>query len=332
MNTSSTNTVHDLESFIEAATEKHNGLYSYEKAVYVNAHTKLIITHPEHGDHLMTPNAHLQGKGHPRVNFPVHDLESFIKAATEKHDGLYSYEKAVYVGSQTKLTITHPELGDHEITPSSHLQGNGHPRTHFPVHDLESFIRKATEVHKGDYSYEKAVYLNSQTKLIITHKELGDHKITPANHLRGTGHPVIGNQKNANSKRKTIEQFIKDAKKIHGDLYDYTKAEYINTSTKIEIIHPVHGSFWQTPANHLRGQGHPVAGRRNISKSLRLTTEEFIERAKKVHNGLYDYRKVEYVNNSTKVIITHPELGDHLIRPADHLKGQGHPGRRKYKK
>ena len=59
------------------------------------------------------------------------------------------------------------------------------------------------------------------------------------------------------AKRKTTEQFVAEAKAIHGDKYDYSKVEYINTNSNVCIICPEHGIFWQTPNNHLCGSGCP---------------------------------------------------------------------------
>ena len=58
-----------------------------------------------------------------------------------------------------------------------------------------------------------------------------------------------------NGRRLTTEEFIKKAKEVHGDKYDYSKVEYKNTSTKVCIICPEHGEFWQTPNEHLQGHG-----------------------------------------------------------------------------
>lgn len=41
------------------------------------------------------------------------------------------------------------------------------------------------------------------------------------------------------------EIFIEKAKKVHGDKYDYSKVNYIDNKTKICIICPEHGEFWQ---------------------------------------------------------------------------------------
>ncbi len=59
------------------------------------------------------------------------------------------------------------------------------------------------------------------------------------------------------SVRKTKEQFIADAKAIHGDKYDYSKVEYITSAIKVCIICPIHGEFWQTPSKHLSNRGCP---------------------------------------------------------------------------
>ena len=51
------------------------------------------------------------------------------------------------------------------------------------------------------------------------------------------------------------KQFIEKARQIHGDKYDYSKVEYVNTKTKVCIICPEHGEFWMTPKHHLNSCG-----------------------------------------------------------------------------
>jgi len=53
--------------------------------------------------------------------------------------------------------------------------------------------------------------------------------------------------------RKTTEEFINNAKKVHGDKYDYSLVDYIGALNKIKIICPIHGIFEQAPSNHLSG-------------------------------------------------------------------------------
>ncbi len=85
-------------------------------------------------------------------------------------------------------------------------------------------------------------------------------------------------------KTLTTEEFIKKAKEIHGDKYDYSKVEYTSTNDKVCIICPEHGEFWQRPHNHLKGQGCP-----KCSGKFKTDTEYFIEKAKKIHGEKHVY-------------------------------------------
>lgn len=59
-------------------------------------------------------------------------------------------------------------------------------------------------------------------------------------------------------KKKTTEEFVSDARIIHGDKYDYSKVEYIQNKIHVCITCPVHGDFWQKPNVHLSGCGCPI--------------------------------------------------------------------------
>jgi hypothetical protein len=116
--------------------------------------------------------------------------------------------------------------------------------------------------------------------------------------------------------------FLAQAKKIHGDKYDYSKVEYTNAKNKIEIICPTHGSFLQAPDAHRNGRGCPKCG---IEKSAtpgfdkRKTQEQFIEECNKIHNGKYDYSKVNYIGKVGKIVIICPEHGEFSQAPGNHL-------------
>lgn len=120
-------------------------------------------------------------------------------------------------------------------------------------------------------------------------------------------------------KRKTTKEFIEQAQIIHENKYDYSKTEYKGCKTKICIICPEHGEFWQTPDNHVNSkQGCP-----KCANNIQLTADEFINKAKQIHGDKYDYSKVIYTNYFTNVIITCPLHGDFEQMPSNHLKGFG---------
>ena len=106
-------------------------------------------------------------------------------------------------------------------------------------------------------------------------------------------------------------------KGIYGEKYDYSKISDIkNTSNKITIICPTHGEFIKTINNHLHGQGCPKC---KIEERIKKGQEEFIEKAKQIHGNKYDYSKVKYVNNRTKVRIICPIHGEFWQEPSAHV-------------
>ena len=116
------------------------------------------------------------------------------------------------------------------------------------------------------------------------------------------------------------EIFIKRAIVIHNNKYDYLKVEYKASTEKVRIICPEHGEFLETPDSHLQGQGCS-----KCSKVYRYNSNEWIENAKTVHGNRYDYSKVVYVNNSTKICIICKEHGEFWQTPANHIKGKNCP-------
>jgi G:T-mismatch repair DNA endonuclease (very short patch repair protein) len=118
-------------------------------------------------------------------------------------------------------------------------------------------------------------------------------------------------------------QFIQNSVEIHGNKYDYSKVVYSKSSDKIPIICKIHGEFEQTPASHLQGNGCNYCGKLTSKQKQQFTKEQFIEKSIKVHRNTYDYTKVEYNNNNTKVIIICKEHGDFEQTPQGHLSGRG---------
>lgn len=125
------------------------------------------------------------------------------------------------------------------------------------------------------------------------------------------------------AKKLTTEEFIEKARLVHGDKYDYSKVEYKDANTKVCIICPIHGEFWQRAVNHLSGRGCPDCGNERVSKKRRMSLAEFISKAKTIHGDFYDYSKVKYVNSRTKVCVICPIHGEFWITPNSHLRGGG---------
>ena len=63
----------------------------------------------------------------------------------------------------------------------------------------------------------------------------------------------------------TREEFIERANKAHNGKYNYSEAEYVNITTNIYILCPIHGGFWQNPSEHARGRGCPLCAKEVMS-------------------------------------------------------------------
>jgi len=120
------------------------------------------------------------------------------------------------------------------------------------------------------------------------------------------------------SRKSTTEEFIIKAKNVHHDKYDYSLVNYINNRTEVKIVCLIHGEFEQQPDSHLRGRGCPIC-----SGNLKSNTNEFIEKANKIHGNKYDYSKVDYINRQTDVIIICSQHGEFTQVPKSHLIGKG---------
>lgn len=189
----------------------------------------------------------------------------------------------------------------------------------------EQFIEDAQKVHGNKYNYDKVKYENNKTKVIITCPEHGDFLQTPNKHLLGRGCPKCANKQKHFRRLKTKDQFIEEANKYHNNFYNYNKVNYYNSKTKVEVICPIHGSFWQTPNAHLRGQGCMECGKIKTLQAKHYTQDEFVKKARIVHNDYYNYSKVNYISSNDKITIICKEHGEFLQTPANHLQGQGCP-------
>lgn len=188
--------------------------------------------------------------------------EEFIERAKKVHGDKYDYSKVEYVNNNTKVCIVCPIHGEFWQRPGDHMLGRG-CRFCYGNEKMTNviFIEKARKIHGDKYDYSKIEYNGNKSKVCIICSEHGEFWQRPNDHLTGYGCPYCGN-----NIKKTTEQFIKQAIEIHGKKYDYSKVEYKGARKKVCIICPIHGEFWQEPANHLNGSNCPYCNCGNKSK------------------------------------------------------------------
>jgi hypothetical protein len=181
----------------------------------------------------------------------------------------------------------------------------------------ERFIQKSELIHPKKYDYSLVDYYNNKTKVKIICKHHGIFESKPNWILSGRGCQKCGklNMSIKNLNKNWKNDFIK----IHGDRYDYSKVRYTGNKHKVEIICKIHGSFFIKPNLHIsQKQGCRRCGFFKV-KNL----NEFISESNTIHDGKYKYSNAKYINSHTKIEVICDLHGPFLIRPNDHISGQG---------
>ena len=191
--------------------------------------------------------------------------EEFINKAILIHGVKYNYSLVDYIDTRSKIVIICNEHGEFMQKPNDHLNGCGCNSCGLKTikdkfkSNNSNFISKAKEIHGDKYDYSKVNYVNAHVKVKIICPEHGEFEQKPNNHLNGKGcSRCVGKCRSL-----TTNMVIDDFNKIHNNKYDYSMVNYIDNTTKISIICPIHGVFEQTPAAHKQKQGCPLC---NISK------------------------------------------------------------------
>lgn len=246
--------------FIQRAREVHGDRYDYTKVLYVAAKSKVIIICPEHGEFEQQPTNHYIGHGCPECggNKPL-TLDKFIERADKVHEGRYDYSRVVLQNVESKVEIICPDHGLFLQRPASHLKGIGCHRcgrvdtANKLSHSRERFLEDSRRAHGDRYDYSQVEYVNALSKVTIICPDHGAFKQIPANHIRDVGCPKCGDESAAAIRTRTTQDFVQEAREVHGDHYDYSRVEYKSSHEKVKIRCAEHGSFWQSPVNHVRG-------------------------------------------------------------------------------
>jgi len=293
--------------------ENHNNKYDYSLVPnIIKNKDKIKIICPEHGIFEQRVDSH-KISGCPTCSNKKFTTSKFIDKAKTIFP-YYDYSLVDYINAKIKVKIICPEHGEFEKIPDDMLYSKqGCPYCNNKKTSNNMFIEKSKILfgeNKYDYSLVNFVNNNSKIKLICP--EHGEFETLPNNHLSGKdGCPKC------NGRYITTDDFIKKAKEIHIDKYDYSLVKYINNHTKVKIICPKHGIFEQKPSDHNLGCGCP-----NCQIYI---LDDFIKDAIKKHNNKYDYSLVDYINSQTKVKIICPKHGTFEQTPNNHKLGCGCP-------
>lgn len=194
------------------------------------------------------------------------DKEEFVQKAKLVHGDKYVYSLVDYKKGNIKVKIICRDHGVFEQTPNGHLNKHGCQECN-PKRALttKEFIIKAKEIHGDKYNYSLVEYVNYNTPVKIICLEHGVFEILAGRILdRKIKNPCPECKKISELNRvyhptnkKTTEEFIEDARKVHGTRYEYALVKYERGDTPVIIGCPIHGKFEQKPNIHLKGIGCP---------------------------------------------------------------------------
>lgn len=89
------------KTYIQRANEVHHNHYNYDKTIYVDRYTDIVITCPTHGDFIQNPKDHLSGCGCPKCKESI--LEREIRNILEKNHIPYTYEDKTHTRSNKSV-------------------------------------------------------------------------------------------------------------------------------------------------------------------------------------------------------------------------------------
>ena len=311
--------------FINDSILTHGEKYDYSLVEYKNAHSKVIIICPKHGEFTQRASAHTYGQGCSKCynNKTLNKLDTaeFIKRAETIHNHKYDYSLVDYIHDSGKIIVICPTHGKFTTQPGSHVrQKHGCKKcAGNETGTTQKFLENARKTHGDIYDYSLVDYINANTKVKIICTIHGEFEQKPLSHIiLKNGCPKCGVVSMQNKLKKNQDNFILESKEIHGDKYDYSLVNYTARHRMINIICKEHGQFYQKASEHIRGYGCS-----KCAKNEKLIKEEFINRCILKHNNKFDYSNIYYDSLKSNIILNCKTHGNFNIKAKNHMAGGG---------
>lgn len=213
-------------------------------------------------------------------------IDKVLKDFKKVHGNKYNYSKVNYSSSIKKIEIICSEHGSFFQQPFIHKRGHGCPKCSKKNRlSKKIVIDRFNKIHNSKYKYIFKNYINTQQKIEIICPEHGSFFQSIDTHFKH-------NCPKCSSKKLTNAEFIKRSKKNHSIVYDYSRIKYINRDSKVEIICPEHGSFFQRAGDHLNGSNCPNC---NIKSTGELRIKDFLDKKNIKYNREYIFKNCKNI-------------------------------------
>lgn len=258
-----------------------------------------------------------------KVSFSVNgkpiSTNDFIGLIEKYWKGEFRFEETEYHNQYRPVLIECNKHGLLKVTPK-YAFSYKHPcdkcsRDLVRSEQFERLLELAVRKHGDKFDYSEVDYKNGTNKVELKCPRHGRFLINFNDHANkgvDCSKCVIENS------RLTLDAFVKKAKEIHGNRYNYSKVSFETSSDTVTIICEEHGEFTQRASSHTGGNGCKQCFQLN---TLRSNTEDFVKKAIEKHGKKYDYSKVDYITSRTKVEIICSKHGSFYQTPFSHLTG-----------
>ena len=167
----------------------------------------------------------------------------------------------------------------------------------------EEFMKRMEE-RAPELDFSKFYYLGNAVKSTVVCPTHGEFEIAPNSLMNGVRCAKCYRDRQGLLRAKPFDDFLAEAKAIHGDVYGYKREDYTNATTPMRVYCKIHNKFFTTsPTRHINGQhtGCPICSSEKKSSSTRTPQEQFISKCRSVHGDTYDLTKVCYAGSTNKI-------------------------------
>lgn len=319
------------ESFIAKANEIHNNKFTYEKTIYTKMCETIIVTCPIHENFEIKASLHIHNSGCSscgnearreknikNCKARAYTTEEFIEIAKDIHGDRYDYSETEYKGLRHNVIIKCDVHGVFEQMAQAHIYMDQGCSICFkekrlrifdqdwndPNYDPDYFFVKAREMYGQRYDYNKTDLVNRTNGTVeIGCRQHGSFFIRPANHIHANKKQGCQQCERVQRRRRlvkmhkqsmvTMDEFIKRAQAVHGNLYSYDNVVYKGITERVEIICQTHGSFWQTPREHWDQSGCQKCANFATSQAEKKWLEDLnvpeIQKSIRIEGKLYKF-------------------------------------------
>lgn len=279
------------EEWVARAKKRWGGLFDYSKAEFKGKKNRITIGCPKHGWTEVDPHTHLLirpgSTGCPRCGkeqacarrrrFDWEERQARAKQKTKLSEADFKerlkqrWHEALELVDGTFTTTAEPVHVVCTIHPqviiysrAGNLLAN---RQLYPCDQCrvdektKLFIQRAKAFHGDTYDYSRSVWNPNGNPIIVICPNHGDWK-SGMHHAKSSAQSGCPKCASLALNRGRIEEAAKafeaKARIVHQDAYNYSRVEYINNHTPIEITCKKHNlCFSQIPNSHLNGSGCP---------------------------------------------------------------------------